>query len=481
MKHRIATIALLCLACIGTANAQFNETNNLIYHSFRMPYSNQLNPAFFPTNSTVYLTLPSFGVSFGSPLSIKNFVHLDTTSSGDVNTVIDINRMLDAMNANNEFRFGTSFNILGFGFKVRNMFFNAGVTMHNNINVGLPISTINAFRYGNVDADGNPISEVTLVDGDIINFTNYVEASLGGGYKFDEIPLTIGAHAKMLFGVANLQTDNTRAVLRTDENYERIGVDVYYEVQSASAIGVDTNGNAHFTLGNTGVAFDLGARYDYGPFSFSASINDLSAGIHWRRNVNTVVPDGGHTVIEFDGQDVTSIVSGGDMNIDSLTAYYQSLLNGLAPYHNTEDDYWYSIPTKINLGANYSFAKFFRAGILLHGQWDRGLLCKTNHYDFDLTDGIRNTFRFNTTLSFGVNLFNWVELLLGSSVVYDGQRMDFFNPGVGLVLTPATMVQVHIMADYVSSIWLTEAKAFNVKFGLSMLFGRGGKTTILQD
>ena len=481
MKQRLATLALLFLACLGTANAQFNATNNLMYHSFRTPYSNQLNPALFPTNSTVYVTLPSFGLSFGSPLAASDIVHLDTTSSGEVITVIDIDSMLDAMNQNNSFRFGAAFNLFGFGFKVNNMFFNAGLTMHNNINVGLPISTINALRYGNVDANGNAINEITLVDGDLLNFTNYLEFSVGGGYKFEPINLTVGAHAKMLFGLANLQTDNTRAVLITDDNFERIGVDLYYEIQSAAAMSVDSNGASNFSLGNTGVSFDLGARYDLGPFTFTASINDLSAGIHWRRNVTTVTPEGGHTTIQFDGEDVTGLINGGDMNIDSLTAYYQSLLNGMAPGTDNNDDYWYSIPTKINLGASYSFAKFFRAGLLLHGQFDRGLLSKTNRYALDLTGGVTNTFRFNTTLSFGVNLFNWVEVLLGSSVVYDGEHMDFFNPGVGLVLTPGTVVQLHLMADYVSSIWLTDAKAFNIKVGLSMLLGNGGKTKILQD
>ncbi|MBR4506752.1 MAG: hypothetical protein IKP21_08260 [Bacteroidales bacterium] len=487
MKNRIIAIVAVLLLSFG-AQAQYNETNNLFYHAFRTPQSNLLNPALFPTNNTFFLQLPSFGVHFGSPLSINNVARLDTSASGNVTTVIDINKMLTAITADNDFRMGTEFNIFGFGFKTGSNFFTANVRMMNNISVGLPISTINALLRGNVDGYGNPITEVDLVDGDLLNFTNYLEAGIGAGHIFDDLGLTVGGRAKLLYGVANLQTDNTRAVLITDDDFESVGVDIYYEIQGGSAVAVDSNGVRLTSVGemlnifkaNTGLSFDIGARYDKGPFSFSASIIDLTGGIHWRRNTAVVTPDGGHTTVTFDGQEVTGMLNGGNLNSDSLTAYYQQVLNGLAP---TTDggEYWSSIPTKINLGASYNFGKMFRAGLLLHGQFDRGLLCKRNTYAVDLGNKIHNTFRFNTTLTVGVDLFNWAEVLVGSSVVYDGQHVDLFNPGIGLVLSPFKILQFHIMADYISSIYLADAKAFNVKFGLALLFGNGGKDKISQD
>ena len=70
---------------------------------------------------------------------------------------------------------------------------------------------------------------------------------------------------------------------------------------------------------------------------------------------------------------------------------------------------------------------------------------------------------------------------MGSSIVYDGNKISPFNPGVGFVMTPATAVQVFVMADYVSSVYLVEAKAFNVKFGMNLLFGKGGATSIIEN
>ena len=46
---------------------------------------------------------------------------------------------------------------------------------------------------------------------------------------------------------------------------------------------------------------------------------------------------------------------------------------------------------------------------------------------------------------------------------------------MNLVITPATAVQLYLTADYISSIYLVEAKAFNVRFGMNVLIGGGSK------
>lgn len=489
MKHRTLAIIAAVLFGMGTASAQYNETNNLFYHSFRTPQSNQLNPALFPNKNTLYLTLPSFGLRFGAPLSISDFVYYDATS--DV-TVVSVNRMLDSLTANNRFRLGLDMDIVGFGLHIGNTFVTVGARWVNDFSLGLPIDMINALLNGNVDENGQAINSVRLLDGDLLNFTSYLETSVGVGHRLSALGLTIGARAKLLSGVVNLQTDNSRIVLNTGDNLDSVSVDAYYQLQGALCVPVDSLET--FTLSsigigdvirafgsNTGIAFDLGAQYDFGPFKFSASLIDLSAGIHWKNNTYTVAPENGHATFTFDGENVRTILDQGTMNTDSVTAHLQDFLEGLTPDTTTGADYWYCVPTKLNLGASFSFAKMLRAGLLLHGQWDRGLLSRKNQYELDLTGDLKNTFRFNTTLTFGVNLFNWAELIVGSSIVYDGKKINPFNPGVGFVFTPATAIQMYLMADYVSSIYLVEAQAFNVKFGMNLLFGRGGATSIVGN
>jgi hypothetical protein len=481
-KQLIIAAAFMALFC-GSALAQYSETNNLLYHTFRTPQTGDLNAAFFPNKNTFYLRLPSIGLQFGSPVSISDIVR----NQGDTLTVIDLNKTLDALRANNRIHFDADINLIGFGFKVHHTFFTFNTRLVTIFNLGIPVSVVDAFSHGNVDASGNAISEIEILNGNLLNTTMYAEIALGGGHYFEPIGLTVGARAKYLYGILNMQTDNTRAVLTTSDNFEQINLDLYYQFQESALVNFDTNGKVTTTMaemmdifgGNGGFSFDIGAKYDMGPFTFSLAINDLAAGIHWHKNVNTVTPKNGHVALSFSGEDATTMLHGGKLNTDSLVAYYNDLIKGLQPATGTATEYWYSIPTKINVGASFNFAKMLRAGFLFHGQFDRGLLSKSNK--LDLGQDVINTFRFNTTLSFGANLFNWFEFTAGNSFVYDGNKLNFFNPGVGLIFTPATVLQLYIIGDYVSSIYLVEAQSFSFKIGLNLLFGNGGASRILQN
>ena len=482
MRKNIFLIALTVLMAAPAAQAQFDETNNLFYHTLRTPQSNIYNPAFFPTNNTFYIMLPGVDVQFGSPLSMNNIIYYDRPSN---RTVIDPNRILSSLEEENDFRLGADVNLVGFGFNVKNTYINFNTRLVNHIGVGLPISTINALLEGNVGDDNNPRPVVEIVNGDILNATSYLETSIGVAQRFEPINLTVGLRAKVLYGIANVQTDNTKIVLNTDPALDSVSASIYYQIQSATFAPYDTtqkkflfNVGDLFNIGqaNTGFSFDIGARYDFGPFTFSLAINDLSAGIHWKNNVTTWTPSNGQGVITFNGLSVNSMLDNGSFNIDSLTAYLQNQINGMTPHRVADGDYWFSIPTKFNLGASYSFAKIFRAGFLFHGQLDRGLFCKSNSLSFGKE--APNTFRWNTTLSIGANLFNWVEVIAANSFVNDGSSFDVLNPGVGIVLTPGTVFQVYLMADYLSSFYLTDSKAFNLKFGLNLLFGKGSRSII---
>ena len=477
----IGLMGLMTLAGSNVARAQYDETNNMFYHMLRTPQSNLLNPAFFPTNSSWYITLPGADIQFGSPVAVSDFIKYDRVNE---RTVINLDSMMNNLTDDNKFRLGANVNLLGFGFKVNNTFINFNTRLINHVSVGFPVDMVEALRIGNIDAAGNVRPVVEMLNGDVLNATSYLETGLGVIQRFEPINLTVGVRAKLLFGVANVQTDNTRLVFNTSPNLDTVTAHMYYEIQSATCAPYDTNQKKFiFNLGdvlgnaNTGIAFDLGARYDWGPFSFSFSINDLTGGIHWKNNVMTWKPQNGQGAIVFNGVDMNGMFNGGNFSMDSLTSQLEHQLEDMTPEKKDSGDYWFSIPTKINLGASYSFGCMFRAGFLFHGQFDRGLLCKSNALSMDLGDA-KNTFRWNTTLSIGMNLYDWLEVTAANSIVYDGSGMDLFNPGLGIVATPGRVFQIYLMGDYLSSFYITDSKAFNLKVGINLLFGTGGRTTI---
>ena len=508
MKHKITILAAFFMLAAGSVHAQYSETNNLFYFTQRTPQSNMLNPAFFP--SAFYLQLPGInGVQLGLPLSIGDVVHYDAEQQANI---IDLNNVLNTLGEDNHFRVGADVNILGLGLRIGSVFVDANMQLKTNFNLGLPMDAINFVLNGNVQPDGTAYPEMPILDGDFFNMQMYLETSVGAGLRVPLTNLTVGAHVKLLSGLVNLNTDNTKVTFETDPDYESVRAKLYYEVMGSSVIPIDTSSNAKIqdmvknlevndilqsvldiNGGNTGLAFDIGAKYDLGPFTISASLNDISTGIHWQKNVISMVPKGGQATISFNGMEITNLLDRGSVNFDTLTTYLNEQLNNMAPEIKTNGgDYWYTIPTKLNVAATVNLG-LLKAGILMHGQWDRGLLArKTINSASDLSldlgedgiEGLKNTFRFNTTVSAGVNLFNWVELVVGSSMIYDGHSKitldNFLNPGVGLILTPATLVQAYVMMDYASSMYFTQMKAFNFKMGFNLLVGSNrSKTRIL--
>ena len=177
-------ILLTAMFMMGVANAQYNETNNLFYHAQRIPQSNLLNPAFFPGNNSVYVTLPSTALQFGFPLSVHDIVQYDAKQKANV---ININSVFDKVSADNPFRMSADMGLFGFGFRTGNLFFDFNMQLRTNINLGIPISVINTVLNGNVNDDGTAIPEVTILDGDLLNMQMYMETSVGAGLK---VPMT---------------------------------------------------------------------------------------------------------------------------------------------------------------------------------------------------------------------------------------------------------------------------------------------------
>lgn len=506
MRHRLTIMAAFFMLAAGSAHAQYSETNNLFYFTQRTPQSNMLNPAFFP--SAFYLQLPGLNsLQLGLPLSIGDIVHYDAEQQANI---IDLNNVLTTLGEDNQFRLGADINLVGLGLRVGSVFVDANMQLKTNFNLGLPIDAINFVLNGNVQPDGTAYPEMPILDGDFFNAQMYLETSVGAGLRVPMTNLTVGAHVKLLSGLVNLNTDNTKVTFETDPDYESVRAKIYYEVMGSSVIPIDSAQGLGLDMfkniqvndvlqsvldingGNTGLAFDIGAKYDLGPFTISASINDISTGIHWQKNVVSLVPTGGQGTIEFNGMDIANLLDRGSVNFDTLTEYLNEQMKAMTPeFKVNEGDYWYNIPTKMNLAATVNLG-LLKAGILMHGQWDRGLLArKTINSASDLAldlgedgiEGLKNTFRFNTTVSAGINLFNWIELVVGSSMVYDGHSKitidNFLNPGVGLILTPATLVQAYVMMDYASSMYFTQMKAFNFKLGFNLVVGSNKKSRIL--
>ena len=68
---------LLFVIAIVLASAAVAQTGGILYGSSRIPQMNTQNPAFYPSNNTFYISLPSVSLNFVSPVSYNDLKTLN--------------------------------------------------------------------------------------------------------------------------------------------------------------------------------------------------------------------------------------------------------------------------------------------------------------------------------------------------------------------------------------------------------------------
>ena len=467
---RLHIISLTLVMLIGLTNtttqAQQITDNAVFYHSIRSPWSNMLNPALFPSESGWYVTTAKTSVQLALPMSYEDF-HLQYDPKRGV-TVLNVNTLLDQLRLNGcHFDHNSDVNLLGMGFTINDAFHvtaSAGVKYLTSFTV--PLGFIDLLTEGNI----NESHHIDFGASDIFNGQMYAYASVGAAFKLPFFPLTIGARVNVLDGLMAVSVDNLSIDLATSEDISSLRLTSDYLIHTAgiAKLSRDEINGFSFELENLkkffpqnfGFSLDLGAKMKVNIFDISLSIVDLGPGVHWVQNPLTIVPKQQDVTITFDGIDLSSLINYGVVDTSFISRFKDSAL-AMIDYTTEENDYWYSVPTRMYLGASASLGKLLRAGYLFQGQWYNGWF--NNHHSGS------NHFACNNTLSAHLNVFNWMEISATNSFVYNGDKVTWLNPGCAITVSPGRRLQVFAALEYLSSMRLTEVKAAHVMFGINMV------------
>lgn len=460
----LIAVAILMLIAPISASAQ----SNIMYGSTRNPLMNAANPAFFPSHSRIYLALPGANLNLSSPLAYSSIFQYDTATQ---KTNINLNSVLDTL-SDDKLRFGTNIHAVGLGLDLGKLFLTLSTQAKVDLSFGMPSGVVTFLTEGNSNYTGDNVLE--LLDGNIIAVRAYLEGAIGLGYRIND-NLTIGARAKLLVGYLDLSDAGSSLTIRTEPDYSAMTANMDFNLNYTSAIDINTDTNTNRTSAhvrtympkNYGLNFDLGARYSTDLFEVSASILDFGPGIHWKDGVKRIVSAREDNSFTFTGVDVSSVMQGG--NLDST--YTQMLidsLKSLTEYKTIdgEGDYWTSIPTKVNLGGMFNITQGVSAGLLFHGEFERGIV-KVG--DVFKTKNVG--FYSRTSLLARANIHDWVEVVASASVITSNNHWNWFNPGIGVTLTPFRALQLYTFIDYISNFYIVDAKQLNISFGLNLFLG----------
>ena len=466
-SFRIVLLAALTvlLAMPSLSNAQ----SNILYGSSRNPLMNGANPAFFPSRSRVYLALPSVNLDLGSPLAISSIGQYDSAQN---KTIINVNNLLDSL-VSDRFRLGTNIHAFGLGIDFNRFFITLSSQVKISTALGIPQGIVTFLNEGNYGHVGDDVIE--LIDGQLVNATVYAEGALGFGYRITD-NLTVGMRLKGLVGYLDLSNGGSSLTIRTEPDYSAMtaNLDINMNLTAPGELVRDADSSVtginftNYVPKNYGFGLDLGARFSTDLFEVSASVIDLGPGIHWTEGIHRVVSAHKNNSFTFSGMDVSEAMHGGEVD----TGFTRMLIDSLKTLMDYKvidegEDYQTPIPTKVNLGGMFHFNDYLSAGLLFHGEFERGLVKVDDIFKYK-TIG----FYSRTSVLARATVKDWIEVVAAVSMIQSKDKWDWFNPGVGVTLTPFKTLQFYFFLDYISNIYLIDAKQVNLSLGLNFLFGR---------
>jgi len=448
MREARATYLLVVLMAIGlVSNAQQNLTLFLMHD---VPQANFVNPAVQSRCNWIVgvPALASVHVNYNNTAFSPNDV-LDYDASVD-SSYIDFNKVVNDFNKVELLETTLHYTPLYAGFWVKKNYFTFAITEKVTTYNTLTKEAAQLAWYGNTPFVGREAS----LDGIRANGHHLREYAFGLARSISD-RLTLGVHAKLLFGKGSLYMPRTMGGLTTNERNFALLLNLDTEVKSSFPIDVEVDDEGYVSgvalqddvdwmaymmnRKNMGVGFDFGLIYEYDErTTLSASILNIGL-LGWKSNVNTFVSDG---TFEFTGTDSST-----DFNSsDYVRELRDSLQHQFIPVPEN-NSYTSRLVPEIYLGATRRLTDHLNAGAVVYSRI------------------LRNKIQPAFTLS--ANTYNYK--MLNASVSYTAINGDYFNIGAGIGLKLGA-IHLHAVADNLSGFMkMASQRNLNLRFGLSIV------------
>ncbi len=469
MKKTYQFTFIVALVLIFNINQQISQAqvSTTLYHMYGVPQANQLNPAFQP-NCNAYLGFPMLSplnfsleldplrykdiFSYNSQLDqIITFMHPE----GDKEAFINRLKPLNALNTS----IGT--NPLSMGWRNKQFYFTIDFTEKIDQNFRFTKDFMEFFLNGNRNQERFNFSETGL------DVKYYHELALGISYDYDD-QFQIGARAKVLFGMADLNTSLSDITVRAYEDrwdfnstmivdisapfisipVDSAGFVIWDEIDADSSVENDdyagfVKDNLGNFLGTGNLGFGVDFGFNFNPIenlSISASVNDLGF-IRWKKNTYHLKQDG---TFGWEGVEVTleEDWDPGEIILDSL----KSQMN----FTSEKESYTTFLSGKVYLGAAYELNDMVKFGIVTRTRIYNSHFF--NQYTFSAN--VMPIRMFSATLSYSIIGKNYTNFGLGLSL-----RLGPFNMYFITDQTPSG----YLLPETINSV--------NFRFGLNLAFG----------
>jgi hypothetical protein len=409
---------MMCCSAVSAQNLDvfhFMETNP--FRHFDTPSSECIYDG--------YIALPSSNISVCANLGSIRYNKLFETDAEGYPVTLTAPRFVNSLAKNNYLGVNTNVEMIGFGFRVGDMYFNLDYRLRLNTDIRYSKALFGLPVYGNLAYTEKPADMNFSA-----NMNLYQELGLSFRYKIND-EMAFGLRPKLLFGAANIRANKISAELATDPTNYGLTMRYNAAIQAAAIMPynltfnpeqgfsfdytMDVDQITHNMFKNVGLGLDLGFSYKPLPeLDLSFGILDIGY-IRWKtfttemsselNEAGRFYEDGAVVFGGLNKDDIQALIDGDGLSslMDSLASCFPLDVKPSGPYTT-------AVPVRVVAQADYKFGKFSTVSAAVQFRF-------ASHY-----------VQPSLTLAYDANFFNFVDLC----VAYTLQRMSFDNLGVGI-------------------------------------------------
>jgi hypothetical protein len=278
----------------------------------------------------------------------------------------------------------------------------------------------------------------------------YGEAALGFAREITS-KLKLGVRLKYLYGVAAINSQNSKVTLSTDP--------VSYALTAVSDIHVDyaystnnNNNNNKFDprgmTKNPGFAFDFGADYKVNEkLSINASILDVGS-ITWNEKVSNFVSTVPNNSFTFNGIAINNLFNKTGSN-DSTFNHLLDTLKNKFNVDETHKSFKTSLVKRLNIGASYQLSRKDLAGIIVRNEFFAG--------------------SYNPSVTLSLN--HQFGRILSGTISYSYIDRSYTNVGAGFAANLGPFQLYAVVDNVIAPMELKTTQTINAQVGLNLVFG----------
>ena len=451
--NKITRIMVVLCLLLAVSSVKAQEVSPVDFMRMN-PYQLNSNPAAdLHYLSYMSLIVGNMGLSIqNSGLYYDNFFDFDAQGKPET---INLNKLANSLKDYNYLNFSANASLFSLGKQLGNGMITFGYNERVQGSLGCNDELVNLLANGNAAFVGEENQMTATFN---LNLNAFQELSVGYQWNINS-QISIGARAKLLFGMANVKTNTFLLSMSTDpESYAlRIREDIWMdctlpdvvEAEDGKLKSVD-NFHVFDLFRNPGFGVDLGAEYHItDQFGLVAAVNDLGF-IRWRANniqlrgnVNDVGPMYDEGTLLFDGLNINEL-----QRIVSDKAYRELFMDTLKQY------------LQLEFSPAEKYYTYLNTNLLLRGYYD---INPQNRFTLQAQGCFLNGgFSPALTLAYSGSFFEKLDVC----ATYTMMKGSYANIGLGLAVNIHTFHIYFSTSNILGTFTPLNSKGFNAQAGI---------------